>query len=248
MRLMQYERPEFRTHIKFQKTLDTNQIFLHKLFTRLKAGYSQLIIICGQQRIGKSFIAIWLAYIYMILQNKDFDPKKHTFYDPMKSIEGLGGIDRQPLVVDEAGSLLTKREWYKKTHIALDRMIQTQGYKTMLFIFVSPFTSDIDKTFQKHFDFQLRVDGRGRYKAFQIFKKYDEFQQEKATRRMFLDDVRLKMSDLPKDIWDRYVNFSIEQKEKMRINTIEEHKEHKKAKGPKKVKNKFGEAGEEMGL
>ncbi len=245
MRLMQYQRPEFRSQIKFKKTIDTNQIFLHKLFTRLKNGYSQLVIICGQQRIGKSFIAIWLAYLYMIIQNKPFDPKNHTFYDPIKSIEGLGGIDKEPLVVDEAGSLLTKREWYKKTHTALDRMIQTQGYKTMLFIFVSPFTSDIDKTFQKHFDFQLRVDGRGRYKAFQIFKKYDEFRQEKSTRRMFLDDVRLKITDIPKKIWDDYMEFSIKQKENMRLITLDEQKRNKKK---VKKRDEWDILKEELGL
>ena len=228
MRLIPIEKLEFKSRIKFKKTIDTNQIFLHKLFTRLKGGYSQLIIICGQQRIGKSFIGIWLCYLYMVLQNKLYDPTKHTFYDPIASIEGLGNINREPLLVDEAGSILTKREWYKKTHIALDRMIQTQGYKTMLFIFISPFTSDIDKTFLKHFDFQLRVDGRGRYKAFQIFKKYDEFKPERTTRRMFLDDVRLKMSDIPKNTWNKYSDFSINQKEKMRIMTIEEHKETEK--------------------
>ena len=245
MRLMQYEQPEFRSEITFKKTISTNQIFLHKLFRKLKAGYSQLIIICGQQRIGKSFIGVWLCYLYMALQNKDYDPTMHTFYDPIKSIEGLGNIDREAQLIDEAGSILTKREWFKKTHIALDRIIQTQGYKTMLWVFVSPFTSDIDKTFQKHFDFQLRVDGRGRYKAFQIFKKYDEFRQEKATRRMFLDDVRLKMSDLPKDIWDNYMKFSIAQKEKMRVTTLEEHKELKK---PKKKKDEWDLLKEELGL
>lgn len=244
MRLMQYERPIFRSQITFQRTLDTNQIFLHKLFTKLKKGYSQLVIVCGQQRIGKSFIGVWLCYLYMVLQNKTYDPTKHTFYDPIKSIQGLENIDKESQLIDEAGSLLTKREWYKKTHIALDRIIQTQGYKTMLFIFVSPFTSDIDKTFQKHFDFQLRVDGRGRYKAFQIFKKYDEFRQERSTRRMFLDDVRLKMSDLPKDIWDRYMKFSIDQKEKMRLMTIDEHRAIK----GKKTKDEWDLLKEEMGL
>lgn len=225
MPVMTMQRQEFRAQISFKKTLYTNQIFLHKLFSRIKKGYSQLVIICGQQQVGKSFIGIWLCYLFMEMQMKKYDPLKHTFYDPIKAITGLERKNKEPLLVDEAGSILTKREWYHKTHIALDRMIQTQGYKTMLYIFISPFTSDIDKTFQKHFDFQIRVDDRGRYKAFQIFKKYDEFRQEKSTRRMFLDDVRLKMSDIPGDIWDRYLDFSINEKEKMRLKTIVKHTE-----------------------
>ncbi len=223
MPVMTMQRQEFRSQIRFKRTLDTNQIFLHKLFSRIKNGYSQMIIICGQQQVGKSFIGIWLCYLFMYLQKKEYDPRKHTFYDPIRSIMGLENKNLEPVLVDEAGTILTKREWYKKTHIALDKMIQTQGYKTMLYIFISPFTSDIDKTFQKHFDFQIRVDDKGRYKAFQIFKKYDEFKHEKSTRRMFLDDVRLKKKNLPADIWDKYLPFSINEKEKMRIKTIDKH-------------------------
>lgn len=217
------QKQEFRSQIRFKRTLDTNQYFLHKLFTRMKKGYSQLIIICGQQQVGKSFIGIWLCYLFMALQKKEYNPIKHTFYDPIMAIIGLERKNLEPLLIDEAGSILTKREWYDKTHIALDKMIQTQGYKTMLYIFISPFTSDIDKTFQKHFDFQIRVDDKGRYKVFQIFKKYDEFKHEKSTRRRFLDDVRLKMTDLPGNIWKNYLHYSINEKEKMRLKTIDKH-------------------------
>ncbi len=243
MRMIPQEGIEFRGQVAFKKILDTNQIFLYKLFSRIKRGYTQLVVICGQQRVGKSFVGIYLSYMFMELQKKEYDPTDHTFYDPIKSIESLGKRNKEPILVDEAGSLLTKREWYKKTHIALDKMIQTQGYKTMLYIFISPFTSDIDKTFLKHFDFQLRVDDRGHYKAFQIFKKYDEFKEEKAIKRLFLNDVKIRLKEVPKEIWDKYLDYSMMQKEKMRKDTVISH-ENEKKKAPKdywaKLKQELG--------
>lgn len=206
----------FKGDDKIRRTLITDQYLLSKLYRRLKKKYTVLIIICGQQRIGKSFIAIYLSYMMMKLLGKDYNPTKNTFYEPMKAIKELGDVDSEPFVIDEAGSLLSRREWFNQTHQALDKIIQTQGYKTMLYIFVSPFASDIDKIFQKHFDFILRVDERGRYKAFQIIKKYDEFKQEKSTKRIFLDDVRIKKGAIPKEIWEKYFNFSIQEKEKLR--------------------------------
>lgn len=221
-----------KTDIKYKETIeisgkkiDTNLYFLAKILKRIKAGYSPLILICGNQRKGKSFIGVWLCFLFMNLMNKKYDPTKNTFYDPIKAVDDLGDVNKEAWLIDEAGSIIHRREWYKKTNIALDKIIQTQAYKTMLYIFISPFASDIDKTFHKHFDFILRVDDRGRFKAFQIFKKFDEFNQEKAVRRMFLDDIRVTLKDVPKDIWDTYQKYSIEQKEEIRKTVLPREKE-----------------------
>lgn len=215
---------DYKESIKLVNTVVTNQYAIMKIFRRIKKGYSPLVLIVGSQRIGKSFIGIWLCSLYMNMMNKNFCPELHTFYDPMLAIERLGGRDREPILIDEAGAILTRREWYKKTHQALDKIIQTQAYKTMLYIFISPFASDIDKTFQKHFDFLFRVDDRGRFKAFQIMKKYDEFNSEKATSRIFLDDVQLNLCHVPPSIWKRYLVYSVSKKEDMRITSLKESK------------------------
>lgn len=203
--------------IKLEKTLHTNQYFISKLFSQIQKGYSPIVIICGKQRVGKSFIGVWLCMLMMSLYNKRYDPTMHTFYDPIKSTESIDSLNKVPLMIDEAGSILSKREWYSKTHAVLDTAVQTAGYKSLLWIFISPFTSDIDKLFVKHFDFQLKVVDRGHYKAFQINKRYDQFTNEKAISRLFLDDVRLNLKDVDNAIWQRYLKYSKTEKKKMRI-------------------------------
>lgn len=236
---------EYREELKWGKrTIDTNIIFLIKLLKRLRAGYSPLILIVGKQRIGKSFIGLYIAYVFMKMVGKEFKKDKlndFTFYDPIEAIIKLGDKELEPLIIDEAGSLLTKREWYKKSHIALDKIIQTQGYKTMLYIFISPFAIDIDKIFLKHFDFLIRVDDRGYFKTFQLFKRYDEFHQERVVRRMFLDDVYLNKKVLPRDLWKAYTEYSMEQKELMRLEAISDNraKEAKIALPLKRIRDKM---------
>lgn len=220
---------DFNKTIKYgSRSIQTNQYFIAHLFNKITKGYSPLVLICGKQRIGKSFIGVYLCHLFMHLVGKQYEPEKHTFYDPMKAIEMIGDEELVAMHIDEAGSILTRREWYKKTHIALDKIVQTQAYKTILYVFISPFASDIDRTFQKHFDYLLRVDDRGKYKAFRILKKYDEFQQEKTTRRVFLDDVYLNMSNIPKETWNKYLEYSIKKKEEMRLETLEQHENDNK--------------------
>lgn len=199
-----------------KRTIETDQYFIYKVFRRLKMGYSPTVAICGSQRIGKSMIGVWLSYTMMNVLGKEYDPTKNTFYEPIKAIEDLGHKEKEPLLIDEAGDVLDAREWYEQTHQALKSIINTQAYKTMLYIFISPFVIDIDKTFRKHFDFLIRVDDKGRYKAFRFVKKYDELNPNKVVYKRFLDDVRVKLSSLPSDLWDSYLAYSISEKEKIR--------------------------------
>jgi len=199
-----------------KRTIETDQYFIYKLFRRLKLGYSPTVAICGSQRIGKSMIGVWLCYIMMKLLGKEYDPTTNTFYEPIKAIEDLGNKEKEPLLIDEAGDVLDAREWYEQTHQALKSIINTQAYKTMMYIFISPFVIDIDKTFRKHFDFLIRVDDKGRYKAFRFVKKYDELNPNKVVYKKFLDDVRVKLTYLPVELWERYIAYSISEKEKIR--------------------------------
>lgn len=225
------EIPRFRIKMG-KKTIDTNLFYLAKTFKKIKEGYSPIIGICGKQRTGKSLLAVWLCYMFMEFMNKEYDPTKYTFYDPIAAVSNLEDQDRIPLLIDEAGSILHRREFYERLHQSLNKVIQTQGYKTILYIFVSPFISDIDKSFTKHFDFILRVDKRGRYKAFEVMKRYDQNDANKSSYKRFMDDVAIKLSDVPSQVWKSYQYFSIDEKEKMRkqIEVIEMQKKRKEEK------------------
>lgn len=215
IRIIKEEKRIFKITIG-KKTLVTDLYYMAKIFKKIKGGYSPIIAICGQQRIGKSLIGVWLCYTFMSMMEKEYKPTERTFYDPLKAIIKLGGDNKVPLLIDEAGDILHKREYYEKIHQSLNKIIQTQAYKTILYVFISPFISDIDKSFIKHFDFIIRVDERGRYKAFEIIKKYDKTEDRKAIKIRFMDDVFIRMGDIPKHIWEEYKEYSIAQKEMMR--------------------------------
>lgn len=226
---------EMRGIDKKKRTLSTNLYFLDYIFKRINKGFSPLIVICGSQRIGKSFIGIWLCYLMNMLLGKKYDPENNTFYKPIEAIKGLENKFKDSLLIDEAGDVLDAREWYEQTHQALKSIINTQAYKTMMYIFISPFVIDIDKAFRKHFDFMIRVHGKGKFKVFRYVKKYDATNDNKVVTRVFLDECIINLNDVPKDIWKRYLSFSIEEKEKIRQRRVDKveskiynTKEHKK--------------------
>jgi len=205
--------------------LITPHTFIYQIFKKMKNGYSPIVGICGCQRIGKSFVAIWLAYLLYKIQDKPFDPTKNTYYEPEKAIMDLGEKNREAIIIDEAGDVMDYQEWYKQAHRALRSMINTQAYKNNLYIFISPFTAQIDKSIRIHWDFLIRVKARGNFLVWKYAKKYDADKIDEATYKVFLDNVGIKMSVLPKGIWKNYREFSEKEKEKIRISRLENKKE-----------------------
>lgn len=199
-----------------KRFIETDSYLLKHVVNKLKNGFSPCIIICGSQRIGKSFIGVWICYLISKLFGKEFIPEENTFYEPLKAIRKIDKVTKECFLIDEAGDILDAREWYKQTHQALRSIINTQAYKTMLYIFVSPFVVDIDKSLRKHFDFLIRVDSRGRFKTFRYVKKYDEHNSNYVIRRRFLDDMGITMGLIPQPLWNKYQAFSIREKEKIR--------------------------------
>lgn len=191
---------------------------------RMRAGYSPIILICGGQRIGKSFVAVWLANIIAnFFHNKNFEPKKNTFYDPLESIKRIGEVQRNVILIDEAGSVLNKQEWYDRVVKALDRIIQTQGYLCNCYILVSPFGSDIAKTFRKHFDFQIFVRRKGIFVFRKLPKKYADM-TDAPIKPFRLEQVVIKHNDIPEKVWCEYESFSFKQKENLRISAYKSAK------------------------
>lgn len=238
MPIIRYEQPKleekisFKSHDGTKRTIITDMYFLYQLFTKIKKGYSPTVAICGNQRIGKSFVGLWLCYSYMKVMGKKFKPETNTFYEPIKAIEHLEDKTKEAYLIDEAGDVLDAREWQKQTHQALKSIINTQAYKTMLYVFISPFIIDIDKAFRKHFDFMIRVDDRGTFKTFRFIKKYDELNSNKVIFRRFLDDVKINLKNVPAKLWIEYKEFSISEKEKIRKKRVQKAKSNDDDKDP----------------
>ncbi|KYK22351.1 hypothetical protein AYK24_08385 [Thermoplasmatales archaeon SG8-52-4] len=210
------------------KEFKTNLHILGKVIRRMHQGFSPIIMVCGGQRMGKSFVTIWLSNLIMhFFHSRDYPVKTNTFYDPIESIKIITTSDQQPIVIDEAGAFLNKTEWYDRVVKAMDKIIQTQGYKSNCYIFISPFGSDIAKTFRKHFDFQIYVRKKGIVVVRQIPKKYDSF-KDIPVKPFRLEQIRIMKSNLKPELWEEYEKFSFAMKDKIA------KEQYAKGKGQKK--------------
>lgn len=209
-------------------SVSTSSAFVYQMLKKLKNGYSPIIGICGCQQTGKSFVGVWISYLIYQIKKMAFDPRNITFYEPDKAMEELETKNKDVLLIDEASDVMDYQEWYKQTHRALRSMVNTQAYKNNLYIFIAPFLVQIDKSIRIHCDFEIRVTKRGVFKVWKIVKKYDADNINKATYRVFLDDMSIKMSDVPKKVWENYKKYSFEQKEEIRKRRLAE-KDKKKS-------------------
>lgn len=207
---------------KLVKIFETNIVFLKVLLRKLKEGYSPVVAICGQQRDGKSFLGIWLSYIVINLWDKIYDPVKHTFYDPIKTMKDLEFLSQSVIMIDEASDILNSVEWYNKQQQALKSMINTAGFKNNLYIIISPFFSSVAKHFRIHADFILKAQGRGNFKAWRFVKRYNAYDHKKAVFPVFLGKVHVPFNAVPANIWKTYEEFSFNEKEKIRVKRIKD--------------------------
>jgi len=197
------------------KKVRTPLIFIKQLFTKLDRGYSPIIGICGSQRIGKSFIGLWLTYLIYQITGKELDLKKVIFYEPEEAIKNLESKEKDVEWIDEPDAI-DYQEWYLKAHKAIRSMINTQGYKNNLYIIISPFIAQIDKSLRIHQDFLIKVTRRGNFKVWKYEKKYDAEEMKHTTKKVFLDYCNIKMDIIPKELWKEYKEFSRKEKERIR--------------------------------
>lgn len=197
------------------KVVETPLIFIYQILFKLNKGYSPIIGICGAQRGGKSFVALWITKLIYDISEKKLDLKKVIFYEPEEAIKNLADKEREVEWIDEPDAI-DYQEWYLGAHKAIRSMINTQGYKNNLYIIISPFIAQIDKSLRIHCDYLIRVTQRGEFKVWKYVKKYDAEDMKKTTEKAFLDVVKIKMSDIPKELWDEYEKFSFAEKERIR--------------------------------
>lgn len=197
--------------------LRTNIILIGYIISQMRKGYSPIILVVGKQRIGKSFIAVWLAWrIHKFFHNQEeMKIKDYTYYDPITAIRRMEHMNIRPLIIDEAGAFLNKTEWYKKITIALDKIVQTQGYLCNCYIFVAPFGTDIAKTFRKHFSHLVHVRRRGVFSVKEIAKKYWDL-SGKMPRTYTVEQVKVASNCIPIKIWKEYEEFSYKMKNELR--------------------------------
>lgn len=210
----------------------TNIVLLGKTIYLMKRGFSPIILVCGPQRVGKSFFAVWFAdkIINFFHNGEKFDIEGNTFYDPLNAIKKMGDKDYNVLIVDEAGAYLNKMEFFQKLHVVMSKIIQTQGYLKQLFIVISPFGADIDKNIRRHIDYIAYVRKRGVVVVKEIPKKYTDL-SGKIPNPFMIEQIKIKKSALDPALWDIYEKYSMKKKEEIRKD-LSIFDEFKKSKDP----------------
>lgn len=198
------------------KTLHTDIKIIGMPYYEMRDNFSPIIMICGRQRSGKSFIANWLAWRYKQLFNhkEDFKLIDRTFYNPKEAMKMIKKINHQPVIIDEAGAIFYKTEWYAQFAILFNKIIQTQGYKANAYIFVSPFGNEVVKSLRKHIDYLILVRRRGIIKVKKLPKKYDNMNDE-IPKPFLLQNNKVPKNAIPEKDWKEYEKFSIEKKKEM---------------------------------
>ena len=190
--------PEFKYTSQYNKdgntrTLNTNIYTLYWLVDRLRKNYSPIIGICGDQRDGKSWFAVYIAYTLLKVMGKEFDVSRNAIYDANIVSKKLKSLVNDCVIFDEASYSYYKREWFKRPHTSLSKVIFTQGRKTLAYIFISPFINDIDKAFTKHFDIIIYSKIRGLAKCYKMRKNHMAF-TDRENKRFWWDDLNLNTS------------------------------------------------------
>lgn len=225
-----FRRPKLQYKVKIVRTLITNVYVLFWIIKRLKAGYSPIIGICGDQRDGKSWFAMWFVFMILAVFGKVFDSKKHLIYSPKDIDEKLAGIKEDVVLFDEAAYSYYKRLWYRTPNTSLSKIIFVQGRRTRAYIFISPFINDIDKAFTKHFDVIIDVQRRGITKTYKMKKKHMAF-TDRENYPVWKGDVLLDTRNMPKEFIKVLAEYK-EESERMKDELEHEDREETEKREP----------------
>ncbi len=140
-------------------------LFRHLLY-RFKLNYTTLILIVGQIRTGKSYLAMKIAEKYCKLLNKEFDIEKQLSFDLLPFLEwAKSGVKDSVFILDEVGTKesLSSLNWYDPLSITVNDFLQTQGFRRNVVILVLPNASFLLKKirFMMNYVIETKYQGYG---------------------------------------------------------------------------------------
>jgi len=168
---------------------------------QLKKGYSPIILIVGKQRVGKTALALRLAFEL----NPKFDIEKEMFFEIEKFASCIHKCDNKVLLLDEAGITLDPYEHMSVTQRVYNHIIQTQAYKKNVIFLILPFASEIGKTHRKHVSGIIEVIWRGGYKFYSASCWHSDLSY-KPPRLTLIEQIS-GVPLPPKHIWENYIEF-----------------------------------------
>ena len=148
---------------------------LNGVINRLNNGFAPIVVICGPERVGKSTMAVDLAYRLcneakaMSIELNYDTIQEHLAYTPERFLEIIteseedGG--RKPILIDEAGVVAGSQDHNTRENRVIKKIIQTMGYLNNVYIFILPDFMALDKKIRNKVDFKIELYERGKAKV-----------------------------------------------------------------------------------
>ena len=164
----------FPPNSKIDKWQDKEKLnypfFLNAIINRLNEGFAPIIVICGQERIGKSTMAVDIAWKLTECNAVSTDLDKERIkellaYEPETFLEIITEEDRQPILIDEAGVVAGSKDFQTVENRIINKVIQTMGYKQNVYIFILPDFMALDKKIRNKVDIKIELYDRGKAKV-----------------------------------------------------------------------------------
>lgn len=188
------EKPVYDVPFKPRGTL-----LVQYIRNKLKKGYSPIILFVGRQRVGKTALALRIAYEI----NPSFNAATDMFFRVEEFAEALHKGTSKVLILDEAGVSLDPYEHMSIQQRVYNHIIQTQAYKNVVVFLVLPFASEIGKQHRKHVHAIAQVFARGCYKLYRCQTWHADL-SNKPPRLIDVETV-VGVPLPPKHIWDVYL-------------------------------------------
>ena len=195
---------------------------------RIKRGYCPIVLVTGEQRSGKTCMALKFAYDL----DPNFNPDEQLFFKVIDFAKAVMTKTRKVLVLDEAGIELDRFRYADARARCFSHVVQTQAYKQNTLFVVLPHNSDIAKCHKPYIKMLLVVLGHGHYKAYIPRTRYWDMNDMIITTKMIEDvyDVPLPPEHIYnayKERYEKQIKYDILQGE---INKLED------VLNPKKIK------------
>lgn len=179
-------------------------IFLKWIMSQINAGYSPLVLIVGRQRVGKTALALYWAWLIGQLRGHPFNIKTDMFFSVLDFATMTKQESNKTWVIDEAGVSLDPHGHAMLDQRVYSKIVQTQAYKSNVVFLVLPFARGIGKEHRDYVDVILSVTSRGTYKMEYIYKNYSQLNFRPFFKELF--EMRYGIPLPPGHVWDEYKN------------------------------------------
>ena len=165
---------------------------------QIKQGYSPLILFVGRQRVGKTAMAMRMAYDLDNTWTNDLMTFKIEDF-----LQLYNKHSKKILILDEASIGLDPYEHMMITQRIYRHIIDTQAYKQNIVFIVLPFAKGIGRTHRDYVNIIINVRARGFYVAKAVVAWHDDLSYKPPFTWILEEiyDVPLP----PTHIWEPYI-------------------------------------------